>query len=192
MQTKNKKEANELQYKGNAFLRLMKYLKPYKKTVALCCVLVLFLTAFDVLRPRIIGDAIDLYITQDSAQELAPDVRFQGVYSPFAWNSLRPRFRDYRVLVFLQLRDFPCAGACGVTQAHRFGRIRVKPLQPLQVCGVLALKGGNVSRRVLDFAADFAFKREAVDVRRQFFGVPDFHFHAYPLQANFALLTSER
>ncbi len=79
MQTKNKKEANDLQYKGNAFLRLMKYLKPYKKTVVLCCVLVLFLTAFDVLRPRIIGDAIDLYITQDSAQELAPDVRFQGI-----------------------------------------------------------------------------------------------------------------
>ena len=33
------KETNDVQYKGNAFLRLMGYLKPYIKTVLICFVL---------------------------------------------------------------------------------------------------------------------------------------------------------
>ena len=57
----------------------MGYIKPYWKTVALCCVLVGLLTVFDIARPRIIGDAIDKYITQQSAQDLPPETRFQGI-----------------------------------------------------------------------------------------------------------------
>ena len=59
-------EPQDVSYHGNAFLRLMGYIKPYWKTVALCCVLVGLLTVFDIARPRIIGDAIDKYITQQS------------------------------------------------------------------------------------------------------------------------------
>ena len=32
-------EPQDVSYHGNAFLRLMGYIKPYWKTVALCCVL---------------------------------------------------------------------------------------------------------------------------------------------------------
>lgn len=73
------KDTQDVHYNGNAFLRLMKYLKPYWKTVVLCCALVALLTAFDLARPRIIGDAIDKYITQQSAQSLPPEERFQGI-----------------------------------------------------------------------------------------------------------------
>lgn len=73
------REPQDVHYHGNAFLRLMGYLKPYWKTVVLCCVLVALLTVFDIARPRIIGDAIDQYITQQSAQALAPEVRFAGI-----------------------------------------------------------------------------------------------------------------
>ena len=41
--------------------------------------LVGLLTVFDIARPRIIGDAIDKYITQQSAQDLPPETRFQGI-----------------------------------------------------------------------------------------------------------------
>ena len=58
----NDKELNDVQHKGNAFLRLMKYLKPYIKTVLICFVLVSILTALDLYRPMLIGDAIDKYI----------------------------------------------------------------------------------------------------------------------------------
>ncbi len=86
-------ETNDLQYKGNAFLRLMGYLKPYIKTVLICFVLVAVLTALDIYRPMLIGDAIDKYIlTMDSSQAtdltaeeiaaataLTPDERWQGI-----------------------------------------------------------------------------------------------------------------
>ena len=74
------KETNDIQYKGNAFLRLMGYLKPYIKTVLICFVLVALLTALDLYRPMLIGDAIDLYITQETAVEaLTPDQRWEGI-----------------------------------------------------------------------------------------------------------------
>ena len=75
-----KDKENELQYNGNAFLRLMGYLKPYIKTVLICFVLVAILTALDLIRPMLIGDAIDKYITQEAATEaLTPDQRWQGI-----------------------------------------------------------------------------------------------------------------
>ena len=73
----NDKE-NELQYKGNAFLRLMGYLRPYIKTVLICFVLVLILTALELYRPMLTGNAIDLFIT-DSNTALTPDERWAGL-----------------------------------------------------------------------------------------------------------------
>ena len=57
-----KDKETELQYKGNAFLRLLGYLRPYIKTVLICFLLVSILTALDLIRPMLIGDAIDKYI----------------------------------------------------------------------------------------------------------------------------------
>ena len=56
--TDDKIESN---YKGNAMWRLLKYMKPYIGWVLLCLALVLALTAFDLYRPALIGDAIDLF-----------------------------------------------------------------------------------------------------------------------------------
>lgn len=54
--TDDKIEAN---YKGNALLLLLSYMKPYAGWMALCLALVLALTGFDLYRPVLIGDAID-------------------------------------------------------------------------------------------------------------------------------------
>lgn len=59
--TDDKIESN---YKGNALLRLLSYMKPYTGWVVVCLVLVLALTGFDLYRPMLIGDAIDLFETQ--------------------------------------------------------------------------------------------------------------------------------
>ena len=73
-----KDKESELQYNGNAFLRLMGYLKPYIKTVLVCFVLVLILTALELYKPMLTGNAIDLFITAgDSA--LTPDERWMGL-----------------------------------------------------------------------------------------------------------------
>ena len=58
------KETQDHQYKGNAFLRLMGYLKPYIKTVLICFLLVSILTALEIYRPMLIGDAIERQIQQ--------------------------------------------------------------------------------------------------------------------------------
>ena len=59
--TDDKLESN---YKGNALLHLLSYMKPYAGWVTLCLVLVLALTGFDLYRPTLIGDAIDNFETQ--------------------------------------------------------------------------------------------------------------------------------
>jgi len=56
--TEDKIEAN---YKGNALLHLLSYMKPYGGWVAICLLLVLALTGLDLYRPMLIGDAIDLF-----------------------------------------------------------------------------------------------------------------------------------
>ena len=56
--TDDKIESN---YKGNAFLRLLTYMKPYWGWFLLCLVLVLALTGFDLYRPILIGDTIDSF-----------------------------------------------------------------------------------------------------------------------------------
>lgn len=54
----------ESNYKGNALLHLLSYMKPYVGWVFLSLILVLALTGFDLYRPILIGDAIDLFETQ--------------------------------------------------------------------------------------------------------------------------------
>ncbi len=72
-------ELSDIHYRGNAFLRLMGYLKPYIPTVLFCFALVLALTALELYKPILIGDAIDQYITSEAAASLSADVRFQGI-----------------------------------------------------------------------------------------------------------------
>lgn len=55
-------ELLETKYDGSVFARLFAYVKPHAATVALCLVLVLAGTAFDLYRPILIGEAIDRYI----------------------------------------------------------------------------------------------------------------------------------
>ena len=77
-QTK-KDDQDELDYEGNAVLRMMSYMKPYWPTVAFCFLLVLIITALELYRPILIGDAIDNFITGDyEAGELVQE-RFNGV-----------------------------------------------------------------------------------------------------------------
>ena len=76
---KTKAADPELKYKGNAFLRLLGYLRPYKKEAAACLLLALALTGLELYEPMIIGDAIDQYITGNyAAGEMARE-RFAGV-----------------------------------------------------------------------------------------------------------------
>ena len=73
-----KNTESELQYNGNAFLRMLGYLKPYMKTVLICFVLVGLLTALELYKPMLTGNAIDMYIT-NSDSTLTPDERWQGL-----------------------------------------------------------------------------------------------------------------
>ncbi len=74
-----KESKDEVRYRGNAFLRMMSYIKPYWKTVVICLVLALVITGMDLYRPILIGNAIDEYITGDFAPGEMADARFLGV-----------------------------------------------------------------------------------------------------------------
>lgn len=54
-------DRTESNYQGSALMRLLSYMKPYMGRVILCLILVLALTFFDLYRPTLIGDAIDLF-----------------------------------------------------------------------------------------------------------------------------------
>ena len=58
---KMNEDSIESKYKGNALLRLLSYAKPYAFWVAQALILVLVLTWFDLYRPILIGDAINLF-----------------------------------------------------------------------------------------------------------------------------------
>lgn len=58
---KMNEDSIESKYKGNALLRLLSYANPYAFWVALALILVLVLTWFDLYRPILIGDAINLF-----------------------------------------------------------------------------------------------------------------------------------
>lgn len=65
--------------KGGTVLRMLSYLRPHIKTVAVCLLLVLVITALELYKPVLTGDAIDLYIAGDYAPGEAVEERFQGV-----------------------------------------------------------------------------------------------------------------
>ena len=52
----------DVHYKGSAIKRLLAYVKPYRKTLLICFTLVLLITAMDLYRPVLIGNAIDDWI----------------------------------------------------------------------------------------------------------------------------------
>lgn len=56
----------ESTYKGSVLLRLLSYMKPYLSRVILCLFLALGLTALELYRPILIGDAINLFKEQGS------------------------------------------------------------------------------------------------------------------------------
>lgn len=69
----------DISYEGNALLRLLAYMKPHLPSFLICLLLVLAVTALDLYRPVLIGDAIDRYITIGDASPLTPQERFSGV-----------------------------------------------------------------------------------------------------------------
>jgi ATP-binding cassette subfamily B protein len=83
--TDDKIESN---YRGNALLHLLSYMKPYAGWVFLCLILVLALTGFDLYRPILIGDAIDLFESDGNYDIIVSTaVRYASVLAlSFAFN----------------------------------------------------------------------------------------------------------
>ena len=69
----------DVHYEGSAIKRLLAYLKPHRKTLAICVTLVIALTVLDLYRPILIGDAIDRYITGSWQPGEEAQLRFMGV-----------------------------------------------------------------------------------------------------------------
>ena len=69
----------DIHYEGNVVPRMLSYLKPHVKTIAICLLLVLVLTALELYRPMLTGDAIDLFIAGDYAPGEAVEERFAGL-----------------------------------------------------------------------------------------------------------------
>lgn len=61
----------ESNYKGSVLLRLLSYMKPYLGWVTLCLIMVLGLTALELYRPVLIGDAINLFKEQGDYDVIA-------------------------------------------------------------------------------------------------------------------------
>ena len=55
-------EKNEAVYSGSIVKRLLSYAKPYIKQLVLSIILVMLITVFELVKPILIGDAIDIYI----------------------------------------------------------------------------------------------------------------------------------
>ena len=72
-------ENNDVHYEGNALLRMIGYMKPHKKAIFLCFALVICITVLELLKPQLIGNAIDRYITGDFAPGEQVRERFTGV-----------------------------------------------------------------------------------------------------------------
>lgn len=76
-------EKVESEYSGSISKRLLAYMKPYSKQMIFSILLVLVITGFELLRPVLIGDAIDLYIEgYDTPYGIVEesDLKFQGEY----------------------------------------------------------------------------------------------------------------
>ena len=72
-------QPSDVHYEGNVLARMLSYMKPHWKTMAFCLMLVLAVTALELYKPVLIGDAIDLYITGDYAPGEMAQERFRGV-----------------------------------------------------------------------------------------------------------------
>ncbi len=72
-------DEEDIHYDGNPMTRLLRYLKPYRKTLVLCLVLVLAITALELYRPILIGNAIDQYITGDFQPGEQAEARMAGI-----------------------------------------------------------------------------------------------------------------
>jgi ATP-binding cassette subfamily B protein len=75
----------ESSYNGSALLRLLSYMKPYIGWVAVCLVLVLALTGFDLYRPMLIGDAIDLFENQGNYDVILETTVKYGIVLVFSF-----------------------------------------------------------------------------------------------------------
>lgn len=64
---------------NNIVRRLFSYLRPYRAGVAGCLLLVLAITGLELYRPIIIGDAIDLFINEDTVASGSAAANFQGI-----------------------------------------------------------------------------------------------------------------
>ena len=76
-------EKMETQVSGSVFARLAEYMIPYKKQMMMCLILVLVVTACELVRPVLIGDAIDMYIEGYSEPYCIvehSDLEFKGQY----------------------------------------------------------------------------------------------------------------
>ena len=60
---KKTEEPEDIHYEGSAVLRMLSYMRPHVGTMAFCLVLVLAITALELYKPVLIGNAIDRYIT---------------------------------------------------------------------------------------------------------------------------------
>lgn len=77
--SRKQEEAAEEKVQGGALLRMLSYVKPYWKQMSACLALVLVITALELYKPILIGDAIDLYITGDYEPGEMVAERFAGV-----------------------------------------------------------------------------------------------------------------
>ena len=118
---KMNEEALETKYKGNVFSRLFAYIKPYTAVVALCLLLGMIVTGLNLLRPMLIGNAIDDYI-QDYARpfrctdEQDAELSFDGLFlSRLGKDEAPAAGGTYAVLVYAGedyylVRDLDSAG----------------------------------------------------------------------------------
>ncbi len=69
----------EYGYKGSVLLRLLSYMKPHLGCFFLCLALILALTGFDLYRPVLIGDAIDLFKAEGNYDVIAETAVKYGI-----------------------------------------------------------------------------------------------------------------
>ena len=92
-----KNETAETTSGKGVFLRILSYARPYVKSMLVCFVLVLAVTALNLYRPILIGRAIDGYI-EGYARPLAcvspeeADVEFDGLYLSRDENAVSDRY----------------------------------------------------------------------------------------------------
>jgi ATP-binding cassette, subfamily B, multidrug efflux pump len=123
-------EDYEKSMKGNVLRRLLRYAKPYWHLITVVFVLVLAITGFDLLRPILVGDAIDdyidgydcpyvqvdadskgavsyrgIYLSKDGVKKDSSNVNEQRYYQMFLYNDKYYMFEDVDSKVQKTLMD---------------------------------------------------------------------------------------